>query len=68
MAFAMNFHQFDVENKEYCLIPAGFSENGCEAYEVLDERDEFVTTVFCSPLQDLAEVAHHWANELQFNS
>lgn len=59
---AVNFHQFQVNGRDYTIIPAGFIENGCEAYEVLDESDEFIDTVFRSPLHDLEVVAETWAS------
>lgn len=61
VSMSMNFHQFQVNEREYTIIPAGFTQNGCEAYEVLDERDEFIDTVFRSPLHDLGFVAEAWA-------
>lgn len=52
---------FDHESKQYTVFPAGWVENGCDVFEiVLSETDEFVDTIFVSPLEDVSDAFDRW--------
>lgn len=53
---------FEHAGVDYVVYPAGWVENGCDVFDIsLRSNDEFVDTVYISPLDEVADVFAAWA-------
>jgi len=46
---------------DYTVFPAGWSENGCDVFDVIvTESDEFVDSILVSPVEDIETAWNRW--------
>ena len=46
---------------DYTVFPAGWSDNGCDVFEIVkSESEEFVDTIHVSPLEDVSDAFDRW--------
>lgn len=63
----MNEFEFAVEEEVFVAVNAGWSDNGCDVYDIIRKSDEsFVDSITVHPINGVEDTVATWKSSAQY--